>query len=73
MTTPEEMWPFTGSGRLVGFALGPPSIFGLGGPAWPDEPLWKLSGLFDLTLDQSIQAVLADLEAAMAKPATTIW
>ena len=37
-----------------------------GGPvaqAWPDEPWWKLSGLFDLTFDQSIQAGLADLEA----------
>ena len=67
VTTPEEMWPFTGSARLVGLALGPSSIFGLGGPAWPDEPLWKLSGLFDLTLDQSIQAGVADLEQAMAK------
>ena len=34
--------------------------------AWPDEPLWKLSGLFDLTLDQSVQAGVADLEEAMA-------
>ena len=38
-----------------------------GGPAWPDEPWWKLSGLFDLTYDQSIQAGVADLEAAMAE------
>ena len=53
--------------RLVGLALGPPSIFGPGGPAWPDEPWWKLSGLFDLTYDQSIRAGVADLEAAMAK------
>jgi hypothetical protein len=67
VTTPEEAWPITGLGRLVLLALGPPSIWGLGGPGWPDEPLWKLSGLFDLTLDQSIQAGLADLEDAMAE------
>ena len=67
VTTPEEMWPFTGSARLVGLALGPPSIFGPGGAAWPDEPWWKLSGLFDLTLDQSIQAGVPKLEHAMAK------
>jgi hypothetical protein len=29
--------------------------------------LWKLSGLFDLTFDQSVQAGVADLEQAMAK------
>ena len=28
--------------------------------------MWKLSGLFDLTLDQSVQAGVADLEDAMA-------
>ena len=67
VTTPEEGWPITGILRLVGLALGPPSLFGLGGAAWPDEPWWKLSGLFDLTYDQSIQAGLADLEAAMAE------
>ena len=36
-------------------------------PSWPDEPLWKLSGLFDLTADQSLQAGVADLEDAIAK------
>jgi PE-PPE domain len=66
VTTPEELWPLTGVARLLGLALGPP-IFGLGGPAWPDEPLWKLSGLFDLTADQSVRAGAADLEDAMAK------
>ena len=35
--------------------------------AWPDEPLWKLSGLFDLTMDQSMQAGVTDLETAMAE------
>ena len=29
--------------------------------------MWKLSGLFDLTFDQSVQAGVADLEAAMAE------
>ena len=66
VTTPEEWWPLTGLFRLLGLALGPPSIFGPGGAAWPDEPWWKLSGLFDLTFDQSVQAGVADLETAMA-------
>jgi hypothetical protein len=66
VTTPEELWPFTGVARLIGLAFGDPRLFGLGGPAWPDEPWWKLSGLFDLTADQSLQAGVADLEAAMA-------
>jgi hypothetical protein len=34
---------------------------------WPDEPWWKLSGLFDLLTDESVQAGVADLEAAMAE------
>jgi hypothetical protein len=66
VTTPGEAWPLTGILRLVGFAVGDPSFFGPGGAAWPDEPWWKLSGLFDLTTDQSIQAGVADLEQAMA-------
>ena len=67
VTTPEELWPLTGVVRLLLLALGPPELAGLDGPAWPDEPLWKLSGLFDLTADQSVQAGVADLEDAMAK------
>ena len=67
VTAPMELWPLTGLGRLIGLAFGAPGIFGPGGAAWPDEPLWKLSGLFDLTLDQSVQAGVADLEAAMAE------
>jgi hypothetical protein len=51
VTTPEEFWPVTGLLRLIGFAVGDPRVFGPGGPAWPDEPWWKLSGLFDLTGD----------------------
>lgn len=66
VTTPNENWPLTGIFRLLGLLLGDPGIFGPGGPAWPDEPWWKLSGLFDLTADQSIEAGAADLEAAMA-------
>jgi hypothetical protein len=66
VTTPEEVWPITGLGRLAELAFGPPEIWGLGGPGWPDEPWWKLSGLFDLTLDQSVRVGVADLERAMA-------
>ena len=66
VTTPEEGWPLTGLARLLFSAFGPPNIWGPGSPAWPDEPWWKLSGLFDLTFDQSVQAGVADLETAMA-------
>ena len=67
VTTPEEGWPLTGLLRLSCAALGPPSLCGPGGPVWPDEPWWKLSGLFDLTFDQSVRAGVADLETAMTK------
>ena len=67
VTTPEEFWPITG---LVPAHLVVRSVTrafcGPGGSAWPDEPWWKLSGLFDLTIDQSVQAGVADLETAMA-------
>ncbi|WP_020104993.1 PE-PPE domain-containing protein [Nocardia sp. 348MFTsu5.1] len=66
VTAPQEAWPLTGFLRLVLFSLGPP-IFGFDGPAWPDEPLWKLSGLFDLTFDRSVEQGVSDLEAAMAE------
>jgi hypothetical protein len=66
VTTPEELWPSTGILRLIGSVTGDPKMLGPGGAAWPDEPWWKLSGLFDLTADQSVQAGVADLEAAMA-------
>jgi hypothetical protein len=65
VTTPEEYWPVTGLLRVLELAIGDPRLGGLGGPAWPDEPWWKLTGLFDLTIDQSIRAGVADLEAAM--------
>jgi hypothetical protein len=68
VTTPEGLWPVVGLGRLVsllGLGLGAPEIFGPGGPGW-DVPWWNLTGLFDLTLDQSVQAGVADLERAIA-------
>ena len=67
MTTPEEGWPLTGLIRLGCAAVGAPSLCGPGGAAWPRQPWWKLSGLFDLTYDQSRQVGLADLERAMDK------
>jgi hypothetical protein len=68
VTTPQEFWPLTALlFRLPGLALGPREIWGLGGPGWPDEPWWKLSGLFDLTIDQSLDAGVTDLEQAMAQ------
>jgi hypothetical protein len=66
VTTPSEFWPVAGLLRLVCVVTGDPRIFGPGGAARPDEPWWKLSGLFDLTADQSLNAGVADLEAAMA-------
>lgn len=65
VTAPGESWPLTGVLRLLGSVFGDPRIFGPGGPSWPDEPWWKLSGLFDLTADQSIEAGAANLEAAL--------
>jgi len=68
VTTPQEFWPLSALlFRLPGLVLGPPDIWGPGGPGWPDEPWWKLSGLFDLTVDQSLYAGVADLEQAMAQ------
>jgi len=67
VTTPEEMWPLTALlFRVPGLAVGSPDIWGPGGAGWPDEPWWKLSGLFDRTFDQSLRAGVADLEEAMA-------
>src|SRR5829696_493014 len=66
VTTPNEDWPITGILRLIGLAVGDPRLFGPGGAGWPDEPWWKLSGLFDLTRDQSNLVGVANLEQAMA-------
>jgi hypothetical protein len=65
--TPAEVWPVTGLFRILGRAFGPSSIWGPGGAAWPDEPWWKLSGLFDRTFDRSIKVGLVALEEAMAR------
>ncbi|MBP1817354.1 PE-PPE domain-containing protein [Mycobacterium sp. OAE908] len=67
VTIPGELWPITGLLRLIGFVTGDPRIFGPGGAVWPDEPWWKLSGLFDLIADQSVQGGVVDLEARMAE------
>ena len=45
VTTPEEVWPATGIARVLLFVAGPQSVVGFDGPVWPDEPLWKLSGI----------------------------
>lgn len=66
VTTPGELWPATGVARLIGWAVGDRRVWGPGGSGWPDEPWWKLSGLFDLTPNQSVNAGVANLEAAMA-------
>ncbi|MGV0718116.1 PE-PPE domain-containing protein [Mycolicibacterium sp. XJ662] len=66
VTTPGELWPATGVARLIGWAIGDPRVWGPGGAGWPDEPWWKLSGLFDLTPNQSVRAGVASLEAAIA-------
>ena len=67
VTTPSEVWPLTGAFRALGLlGLGEPGCARPSGDCWPDYPLWKLSGLFDLTYDQSVAAGVADLEAAMA-------
>ena len=71
VTTPEEFWPLTGLFRLLGIGLAavdPQHVSReLLANFFPDEPWWQLSGLFDLTVDQSNQAGVADLEAAMTK------
>ena len=43
VTTPEEFWPLTGIIRTLALVI-TPDLARLDGPAWPDEPLWKLSG-----------------------------
>ena len=70
VTTPEEGWPITGFLRVAATLFGPSSIWGPGRSGWPDQTWWKLSGLFDLTLDQSVREGVADLELAMAEHGT---
>lgn len=62
-----EAWPITGLVRVLGIAFGDPEVWGPGGAGWwPDAPLWKLTGLFDLTADQAVRAGVSNLEQAMA-------
>jgi PE-PPE domain len=70
VTTPSELWPAGPWAALICLALCPTSVLGPGGSGWLlDEPmpLWKLSGLFSRTINQSVRAGVADLETAMAE------
>ena len=70
VTTPNELWPAGPWTSLLCLALCPTSVLGPGGSGWLlDEPmpLWKLSGLFSRTINQSVRAGVADLETAMAE------
>lgn len=58
-----EAWPLNGILRLLGVAVGDPR---LADALLPDQPWWKLTGLFDLTGDQSIRAGATALEQAIA-------
>ena len=74
VTTPMEAWPITGFLRLVGIALGPPEVWGPGGAGWwPDEPWWKLSGLFDLTRISRSRPGSPIWRRRWPSTATTIW
>jgi hypothetical protein len=74
VATPQEFWPFTALlFRIPGLAVGPQEIWGPGGPGWPDESWWKLSGLFDLTIDQSLVSGSAIWNRRWPSMATTTW
>lgn len=70
VTTPEEFWPVTGLLRIIASVTGDPRLFGPGGPVWPDVPVWKLSGLFERTADQSLEAGAEALMEAIAAHAS---
>ncbi len=68
-----ELWPLTGAGRVVWFFLGPSEVWGPGGAAWPNESVLKLSGLFDLTFDQSVASGVSILKQEIAdRPGETL-
>ena len=70
---PMELWPLTGAGRVVWFFLGPSEVSGPGGAAWPNESVLKLSGLFDLTFDQSVASGVSILKQEIAdRPGETL-
>ncbi len=63
VTTPEEFWGLSGLIRVLCFELCTPGVWRPGGAGWLDDStLWKFSGLFDLTIDQSQQQGLAILD-----------
>jgi hypothetical protein len=63
VTGPTDSFPLLGILRLIVTLTGDPKVVP---NLWPDEPWWKLTGLFDRTNDQSVTAGVSDLEAAMA-------
>jgi hypothetical protein len=64
VTTPEEFWLVSGLIRLICPTICTPGVWQPGGAGWPDE-LWKRSGLFDLTIDQSAQQGAAILDGVV--------
>ena len=66
VTTPEEGGPITGVLRVLLLVVNP-DLARLDGPVWPKEPLWKLSGIFDLSIDQSVAAGVPLLEQEIAR------
>jgi hypothetical protein len=63
VTGPTDSFPLLGILRLIASLTGDPKVVP---NLWPDEPWWKLTGLFDRTNDQAVAAGVSDLEAAMA-------
>src|SRR5262245_34358220 len=63
VTGPADSFPILGILRVIVTLTGDPKVVP---NLWPDEPWWKLTGLFDRTNDQSVAAGVSDLEAAMA-------
>ena len=66
VTTPEELWPFTGLCRLVGLAFGPRASGGLAAQRGRTSRGGNSRGSSTSPFDQSLQAGVADLERAMA-------
>lgn len=56
VSAPMTFWPITGAVRVVELFLGPNEVWGLHGPAWTGQPLWRLTGLFDRRFDNSVAA-----------------
>ena len=67
MTTPEEVWPLTGVLRLARVRVRAPEHLRAWWPRVAGRAVVETLGALRPHLDQSIQAGVADLEAAMAK------